>query len=77
MHPEKLALPLGMNFSTQQDQQLSQDVVNEMVRISLLKKELLILTEKLINEKQHVLSSIRHKNYSEARRTSASKPLEI
>ena len=32
VHPEKLPLPLSMNFTMQQDQQLSQDVVNEMVR---------------------------------------------
>lgn len=32
-HPEKLALPLGMSFTTQQDQQLSQDVINEMVAL--------------------------------------------
>eukprot|EP00794_Sanderia_malayensis_P017305 gene17305-19038_t len=33
MHPEKLPLPLGMNFTTQQDQQLTQDIVNEMVAL--------------------------------------------
>jgi len=33
VHPEKLPLPLSMNFTMQQDQQLSQDVVNEMVSV--------------------------------------------
>ncbi|XP_065051572.1 MPN domain-containing protein-like [Rhopilema esculentum] len=33
VHPEKLPLPLGISFTTQQDQQLTQDVVNEMVAL--------------------------------------------
>ena len=33
VHPDKLALPLSMNFTMHQDQLLTQDVVNEMVGI--------------------------------------------
>ena len=36
VHPEKLPLPLSINFTMHQDQQLSQDVVNEMVSVPVV-----------------------------------------